>query len=276
MRQVVKNYAQGELLTLFDELNALGEIVLFGGVLRDLALRSPSNFRSDVDLVVVTSSEQTFDEFFNSRNARINRFGGYRIKLSHGSVDVWPLHRTWAFRTGAVHGSSPGDLLRTTYFSWDSIAYSWRTGRIFCRPTYLQELRSRIVDLELPDNPYPLGALVRTLRLLVSRKAGVSLRLARHTYRLLSLYKPREIIKAEQRGFSSPYLEEGVVAQIFDLLVRFILQTEGSASVFMLESNSQLSLPFLKNVPIHRAIASADDPSNENPWECSHQLKVGG
>jgi predicted nucleotidyltransferase len=254
VRTVVKRYAQGQLVPLLDDLSGLGEVVLFGGVLRDLALRCPSSFRSDVDLVIVSAHERDFDHFFEGRPARINRFGGYRVMLPQGSVDVWPLQRTWAFRTGALSGTSPRDLLRTTYFSWDAIAYSWQTGRLFCRPSYLQEIRSRVVDLEFPDNPYPLGAVVRTLRLLASGKAGISFRLARHTRRLLDLYKIGEIVRAERRGFASHYLSKEVVARISGLLTRFLLRDAGAAAAFEI----QLQLPFSKEVPIYQAAASGE------------------
>ncbi len=267
VRKVVKAYSDGELVKLLGELGSLGEVVLFGGVLRDLALHCPSNFRSDVDLVIVSSREREFDRFFNDKDARINRFGGYRVMLSNGSVDVWPLQRTWAFRTGALVGSSPKDLLRTTYFSWDAIAYSWRTGRLFWRPSYLEELRSKVVDLEFPDNPYPLGALVRTFRLLASRKAEISPRLARHTRRLLRLYGASEIVRAERRGFASPYLTEEIVALITEALTKFLLRADASSFAF----DVQLRFPFAKTVPIYRAIAPG-----EPRWTAAAGSEAGG
>lgn len=254
VRTVVKTYSDGELVKFLDELGSLGEVVLFGGILRDLALQCPSSFRSDVDLVVVPLREREFDRFFDGKDARINRFGGYRVMLSRGSVDVWPLQRTWAFRIGALVGSSPEDLLRTTYFSWDAIAYSWRTGRLFWRPSYLQELRSKVVDLKFPDNPYPLGALVRTFRLLASQKAEISPRLAHHTWRLLSLYGVSEIVRAERRGFASPYLTEEIVARISELLTKFLLRADSSSFAF----DVQLQFPFSKTVPIYQAVAPGE------------------
>jgi hypothetical protein len=241
VRYVVRHYAQGELLPLIGELGELGEVVLFGGVLRDLALNSPSAFRSDVDVVVVAPDEHAFDSFFRDKNARMNRFGGYRVALSGGSIDVWPLQRTWAFKTGALQGALPSDLIKTTYFSWDSIAYSWRTGELLCRNTYLSDIKRGVVDIEFPDNPYPLGALVRTFRLLVSRRAWIGFRLARHTFRLLEGYGPREIVKAERRGFAKAYLDESMVVRLTRLMARSLLRGEKYFSV-------QPSLPFPSDV----------------------------
>ena len=243
-RQTILEYSRSELPKFLQELELLGEVGIFGGLLRDSATAYPSTFASDVDIVVDTKEEDRFDSFFKKHAVNLNRFGGYRLSLSRGTVDVWPLQRTWAFRTGVRQGSSLRDLLGTTYFSWDSIVYSWTNQRLYCRDSYLEDIRQRVVELELSENPNPLGALVRTLRLIESGRAGLGPRLAINTFNLLEQHTNEEVLRAENQGYKALYLREGRIREIRSQLRRFIEETMGS-SPFGVPELKQLPLPFI-------------------------------
>ena len=253
-RRILIHYSSGQLQLVLRELQLLGEVGVFGGLLRDAALDQPRKFRSDVDLVIDVYDGKHFDRFFRRANAKINRFGGYRLALSSGSVDVWPLHRTWAFRTGLVRGSSLKDLIGTTYFSWDSIVYSWSSHRLYCRDSYLDEVHDRVVDLELAINPNPLGALVRTLRLLACGRAGLRRRLAYHTFFLLEGYSVDDILSAERRGYQAPCLSEDLVRQMQWLLRSFVETARGNAC-FRPPALGQLSFPFARRLSLSEAVS---------------------
>ncbi|MFY0571827.1 hypothetical protein ACN28E_49470 [Archangium lansingense] len=259
-RRILMQYSLGELQSILKELQSLGEIGVFGGLLRDSALDQPRRFRSDVDLVIDVQDEKQFDRFFRARNARLNRFGGYRLSLSLGSVDVWPLHRTWAFRMGILRGASLRDLLGTTYFSWDSIVYSWSTQRLYCRDTYLKDIQERVVELELAENPNPLGALVRTLRLLASGRAGLGRKLAYHTFVLLESYALKDILSAERRGYRVSYLNEELIRQLSWRLKHFVETASDAASFKAL--GEQLSFPFTRYIALPEAAAQPSDGSS--------------
>lgn len=189
--------------------------------------------------------EALLDNYCESRSGTKNRFGGYRLVLPRGGrIDVWPLQRTWAFRQGVRRGSSLADLVGTTYFSWDSIVYDLKSGRIHCRNDYVPKIESGIVDIELPDNPYPLGALVRTLRLIASSKANLTSRLARHTLELFQCHSISDIVSAEYRGYTLPWLTETTVTKFRNRLERFVgIASEGS----LFHSAEQLPLPFVES-----------------------------
>jgi hypothetical protein len=212
VRDVLASYSRGELAAFLTRLGDLGDLAIFGGVLRDVALQTPSEFKSDIDIVVIPKHERQFDRFFEKQGAASNKFGGYRIQLSRGSVDAWPLARTWAFRTGLRRGDKLSDLLGTTYYSWDSIAYWVQRGMLYCRPTYLADIAHRVIDLELPENPNPLGIIVRTLRLLAT--ASVSLRwgLAMHTRSILQQHEADSIVEYERGSYKRMMLSrEGIM-----------------------------------------------------------------
>jgi predicted nucleotidyltransferase len=55
-----------------------GDVNLFGGVLRDLALLGRRGFNSDIDLVV-EGDWKDCETYLKSLNAQRNKFGGYRL-----------------------------------------------------------------------------------------------------------------------------------------------------------------------------------------------------
>lgn len=241
-RHVLSSYAGGSLTPILADLRELGDVGVFGGLLRDTALDPPGRFMSDVDLVVAIQDEALLDNYCESRSATKNRFGGYRMTLPRGGrIDVWPLHRTWAFREGVRRGSALADLIGTTYFSWDSIVYDLNSGRIHCRNDYVDNIEAGIVDIELPDNPYPLGALVRTLRLIATSRAKLTFRLACHTRELFQCHSVTDILSAERRGYSLPWLREHTVMTLRNRLERFVGTASENALFRPVE---QLELPF--------------------------------
>ncbi|HLL54304.1 MAG TPA: hypothetical protein VK447_12190 [Myxococcaceae bacterium] len=241
VRTVIARYSSGDLVPFIESLKELGEVFAFGGVLRDQALKTPAAFTSDVDLVVSTVREADFDALLAGRGVE-NRFGGYRIRLKKGSVDVWPFSRTWAFRVGAIEGRRPEDLIKTTFFSWDAIAYSLSTGQIHCAETYLEGISAGVVDLQFVDNPYPLGALVRTSRLLVTGKAAITTRLARHTVRLLDRYSDDHVLTAEARGFAVPVLTKEALRLVRSAVTGSLFQGS-QLPVRLSRPATQLELP---------------------------------
>jgi predicted nucleotidyltransferase len=241
-RQTLLEYSRSELPKLLSELELLGEVGILGGLLRDSAIAYPSTFRSDVDIVVDTKEEDRFDDFFKGRAAKLNRFGGYRLRLSRGVVDAWPLQRTWAFKAGVRQGSTIRDLLGTTYFSWDSIVYSWTEQRLYCRESYLEDIRQRVLELELAENPHPLGALVRTLRWVESGRAGIGPKLVKNTVRLLGQYSDEEVLLAERQGYGVFYLREDRIRQIRLQLNRLAEESSENAC-FGVPASRQLLLP---------------------------------
>src|SRR5690554_5107071 len=84
-----------DFLDLLCSALPMGNVYLFGGVLRDLALFGTRGFCSDIDLVV-DEGWDTCVPFLEHLGARKNKFGGYRLWVAGWPVDIWSAEETWA------------------------------------------------------------------------------------------------------------------------------------------------------------------------------------
>lgn len=155
--------------SLANQLN-YGDIYLFGGVLRDLALMGRKGFTSDIDLVVDGDWKSCETKLVELR-AHKNKFGGYRLEISGWPIDIWDARNTWAVCQGLVRYDDISSLLKTTVLNWDAILMNWRTKEFICHDDYLIELRNRNMKIVLESNPNPMGMVVRVFRHLCSKDA---------------------------------------------------------------------------------------------------------
>lgn len=196
-----------------------GDLYLFGGILRDVALLGRRGFSSDID-VVVEGSWDNCVSYLEHLGASKNKFGGYRLEVAGWPVDIWNAKETWAIRQGLVPYRSIASLTETTVLNWDAILMNWRTRNFVCRENYIEELKLRMLDIVLEQNPNPLGMTVRVLRHLymkdarkISSSAAEYLANCARTYRFedvknyeISSYKNSVIQPAIYRFFE--YLNE--------------------------------------------------------------------
>lgn len=159
-----------EFLDFLADVIPDGDVYLFGGVLRDVALFGRRGFASDIDLVVEGDWKHCI-KYLASLGAHRNRFGGFRLEVGGWPVDIWNATDTWAIKQGFVTYNDIASLTETTVLNWDAILMNWRTGAFVCRERYLQELRERTLDVVLMANPNPLGMIVRVFRHLCSKDA---------------------------------------------------------------------------------------------------------
>jgi predicted nucleotidyltransferase len=90
-----------EFLNLVSASVPDGDVYLFGGVLRDLALYGKKGFKSDIDLVV-EGDWSDLVSYIDHIGARKNKFGGYRLIVGEWPVDIWNAEETWAIKQGHV------------------------------------------------------------------------------------------------------------------------------------------------------------------------------
>lgn len=194
-----------ELSRFISHLSSLGEVLLFGGFIRDVALFSVKGFDSDID-VVVDCQKEHLDSFFNLYDAQENKFGGYRLDIGGWSVDVWPLKDTWAFRESLVVFKDRTSLLDTTITNWDAVAYSFLDERLLMKPHYLAQLSSGELDLVLVENPNRLGALLRVLRAIHDKRAKILMPgLLRYLKSELCAYTVDDIYQSQLKFFNRIY-----------------------------------------------------------------------
>jgi hypothetical protein len=179
LRKRVARFVGKELAVLppFRELTrtaeSFGPMVIFGGLIRDLALGHSREFSSDVDVILKGMPVDVLARHLEPCRASRNAFGGFRVQFGRWEFDVWTFESTWAFVNGLIPGRELTDLLRTTFFNWDAALFDVATEEVTVRPSYFAELEARFLAINLRETPNELGAAVRTLRCLA--EGGVSL-----------------------------------------------------------------------------------------------------
>lgn len=184
-----------------------GDVYLFGGVLRDLALLGRKGFNSDIDLVVEGDWTQ-FVSYLDSLKAYKNKFGGYRLTVGGWPVDIWSARETWAIKEGIVQYKGIASLTETTVLNWDAILMNWRTKNFIYREKYFEEMNSRVLDIVLESNPSPLGMVVRVFRHLCFKEAKkITKRAASYLANSTKRYSFEEIKNAELRSYNNTLIK---------------------------------------------------------------------
>lgn len=140
-----------------------GDLYLFGGILRDMALFGRKGFNSDID-IVVEGDWVSCENYLKFKGARKNKFGGYRLYIEDWPIDIWNAEKTWAIAQGLIEYKGVSSLTNTTIINWDAILMNWRTKNFICRDGYLESLKERKLDIVLESNPNPIGMAVRVFR----------------------------------------------------------------------------------------------------------------
>lgn len=187
-----------------------GDVYLFGGVLRDLALLGQRGFNSDIDLVVEGDWDNCVN-YLESLGARKNKFGGYRLNVADWPVDIWNAEETWAIRQGFVQYKGIASLTETTVLNWDAILMNWRTQMFVHRKNYLEDIKARVLDIVLAQNPNPLGMAVRVFRHLCTKDARkITRRTAVYLADCAKTFSFSEIAASEIRSYGNSVIEAAV------------------------------------------------------------------
>lgn len=184
-----------------------GDVYVFGGVLRDLALLGRRGFHSDIDLVVEGDWSHVVS-YLQTLKAKKNKFGGYRVLVGGWPIDIWNAKETWAIRQGYVLYKGIASLTDTTVLNWDAILMSWRTKSFIYRKNYFEEISERILDVVLEDNPNPLGMAVRVFRHLCLKDARkITIKAVAYLAHCTETFSFEEIKSAELRSYSKPVID---------------------------------------------------------------------
>jgi hypothetical protein len=206
-----------EVSDVMQRLSQLGRVAVFGGALRDLALFGSTACPRDIDLVVECDDTGNLEGFLSQYHPMRNRFGGLRFRTERWSFDVWRVKDTWAAKEGLVNAQRMEDMVRTTFFDWDAVLYMQRNGQLQALPDYFDRLNSRVVDINLAENPNPLGSLIRTLRIVALGRACIGQKLMTYAWEQLRRFDDNTIIAGEWSTYRSNCLPR---AHITNMRVR--------------------------------------------------------
>lgn len=206
-----------DFIDFFSDSLPDGDVYLFGGVLRDMALFGRRGFSSDID-IVVEGSWQSCVTYLESLGAHRNKFGGYRLKVDGWPVDIWGATETWAIKQGFVSYQGIASLTKTTIMNWDAILMNWRTRNFVCHDRYLESINERLLDLVLEKNPNPLGMAVRVFRHLCMKDARkITPKAANYLASCTDLYSFDDISNSELRSYGNTVIERPLY-QLFEAM----------------------------------------------------------
>lgn len=228
---------------IISKLEEIGDVIVVGGLVRDLALFGAKGRPiSDIDFVV-TGRPRKLDLLATKLGAKANRFGGYGLCRDGFKIDFWSLHRTWAKTNHHAKVTSAKDLVKTTFFDWDGVVFNLSSGEIFSLPKYLDRLNSKIIDINLLENPSVHGNLVRALRRIVMWDAKPSRQLRHFIDENIHQYSWDSIIQAEVGVFTTIYLKQFRSAMEF----RHKALAKRNFTLIGVDSGRQSSFEFYQN-----------------------------
>lgn len=150
--------------------------VVFGGMIRDLGLASARTFNSDIDLVSLADRAEILSVIARY-NPVVNKFGGFRFAAGKQLFDIWSYQDTWAFKEGLVKPKTLQDLCLTTFFNLDGAFHPLKSDKIYGAANFISSLNSRMLDINLQENPAPQNMAVRAIKLAIHLDLTISSRL---------------------------------------------------------------------------------------------------
>jgi hypothetical protein len=184
-----------------------GNVYLFGGILRDLAIFGKAGYESDID-IVVDGTWRNIASLLHQYDAKRNKFGGFRIIIDDIPIDIWHAESTWAITNGHVPYRDISSLTNTTILSWDAILMNWKSKQFVFIKNYFDHIHSRTLDIVLLQNPYPLGMLVRILRHLTTKDAKkITMRTLNYLMKMTNIYSYEQIKMIELRSYRNVLIE---------------------------------------------------------------------
>jgi hypothetical protein len=199
-------------------------VFLFGGVCRDLLVAPPGSRPRDIDLVIEHAS---IDDIFGSLQPyvkRRTRYGGLHLEVSGLVCDVWPVSDTWAFRQFPDRFRSVVDLPRTTFFNVEGVVAEIETSDLTCGSIYEYSfyagIRSMVLDVNFPENPFPALCIIRALHTAAKTGFMIGNRLGAFLERSLQSIKLSEVVDAQESHYGYSCLGEEEIESWWQHVVR--------------------------------------------------------
>ncbi|MGC4033120.1 MAG: hypothetical protein QM754_15565 [Tepidisphaeraceae bacterium] len=234
---------------------------LFGGVVRDIVVKSPWVETRDIDIVVADVSTDELREAFADVLVRQTRFGGLTLNIQGWMFDVWPLALTWGCQFFPLFASSFAVLPRTTFFSVEAIAVELSAAsgvpRMIYQDRFVQSIKSRTIMLNLAENPYPELCIVRAFALARKLDFALDVHLVRH----LAEWAKRISVPKIEKAMLSHYGKASFDRSELKLLVMQLREhaDSGENRPMQVGQFQQMLLPFEKPEPVDHFLADCVD-----------------
>jgi hypothetical protein len=239
---------------LMDIIHGRGWLAcVFGGTLRDIALRGASAQFRDIDVVVEGVSTDELATAFGHWPVKRNRFGGLRVVVDGVHFDVWPLHETWAWKSMGIGGagslySSFERLPHTTFLTIEAIAIELfpreSGGRRIHERGFFESLRSRTIELNRPENPFPDLCVARALVTAARLEFTIGPKLVQFLLGTCETVSPLRIVEAQRKHYRHVFFDEKDLASILAQLR--LADIAKPAHSFVVPMHRQLEFEFLR------------------------------
>lgn len=172
--EVMSNYNNAKVL--MEELESSGEVILFGGAVRDYIDNSYKKLPRDFDIVYKKKSDKIgLDKLLSKFNYKKNRFNGYKVGIDGLEFDIWDIDDTWAFKQNKIKCNKNQyveKLTETVFLNIDSIIFNINESK-FDGDKYIDAIENKYLDIILEENPFLELNLLRAI--LYKRKYEMSL-----------------------------------------------------------------------------------------------------
>ncbi|WP_068675259.1 hypothetical protein [Oceanobacillus sp. Castelsardo] len=175
-----------EAKKLLSDLENNGELLLFGGCIRDYLDHEFEQIPRDFD-IVLNDMFIDIDTILqmNKFSYRRNKFSGYKVFVDDIVFDIWDIRNTWAFKEDKLSYTEVSDLNKTVFLNIDSIFYNLNDCQLYDNG-FKDALSNQELDIVLADNPFPELNLVRAFRYSEKYKLKFSTKLELFIKKLIS------------------------------------------------------------------------------------------
>jgi hypothetical protein len=227
------------------------EAVVFGGVLRDLALYGPAERPRDVDLVV-NCSHTDLAAWLSALPSQRTRYGGFRVRVHKWNFDIWTLRETWAF-TATDMAPTFENLPKTTFFNIEGIAAQLNTTprhkRVLYSFGFAEAISSKLLDINFEPNPFPQLCIIRGLWTATRHDLLLSPRLAHYIATRADRHEIAEIMNVQSRHYGVVRLRTNDVERWLDHIDQSLGRNPNQA-VRLPSGGAQLDLPKVDHLDV--------------------------
>lgn len=221
-----------------------GDVAVFGGLIRDLALGFAYSFRSDIDVVVQGLDRAGVARLAEKYDGELNAFGGCRFSIGRWMFDVWPLEETWALKQmGADRIASDfPDLFATTFLNVDAAVYNFSHPSLDLSPRFVDGIKNLKLDVNFRKTPNSKGAAVKTLRMMASTDFSLAPRLAAFLGSAIEEHGIHELVEKDRLSPAVSKLDSDFVGSVAIALRSYLLGAQDKCFSFR---------SFQRELPLH-------------------------
>lgn len=132
---------------LFNDLEGLGDVIVVGGVVRDIVYGEKEP--RDIDLIICCASEELQKALWES-GAKRNRFGGYKIERNGMLFDIWSIDDHWPFAKGILDKNKE-NIEKGAFYNIDAACVNLATSELFSEGLDVA-MRTKMLDIIVADD----------------------------------------------------------------------------------------------------------------------------